>query len=970
MPKNRIKFSDNFVLNNDKIGINTSDPQALLDVNGDVKVSGIVTSQSLSVTGNANFGRIGVGTDPSSSALDIIGNGKFTGIVTASQFSTGINGDAINIHNSSITGPGEILIDPAPVGTNNGSVRVRGGLFVDGTTTSLNSVEIRDFKVSVASSVSSDFVLDGAGIGIGSTNIRKTFVWEYSTSSLKSSENINLGIGKTYKINGVDVLSSTTLGTGVTNSSLTSVGILNQLIVQGNVTPTTNNTYDLGSSSLRWNNVYVSRINATSIDSNINANIGIITTLSGTNLSYSGVSTFSNGPVLIGSATSTGTAAQPLQVTGSAYISGGIGIGTTNALEQIHSRTNATTNFIRIENSSSRRVYVGVNSSNDVEVNAADNSNLLFKTFGAERARFDINGNLGIGTTNPKRRIHIFGDATSNPFNLALSLTNTNVTGFGAYVGLNGTSITSGRDWRLVNNGNADTAGVGKFSIYDVLSAKDRFVIDSFGNVGVGTTNPTSSLTVSGNTLITGIATINNNLVVNTNTLYVDSVNNRVGILTNSPIQRFQVGTGSSVVTIDSLGEVGIGTTNPLVALDVVGNAKFTGVVTATSIVVNEIGITSASNQIGLIGAGFTTLTTITENQTVDSYPATRFLSSRYNISVACTGQLTGSYESPSSASVSNITGGQFYIPGTYYNIPLTAVSGVGTDARADITVNGSTATVGITSAYNILVTTSAHGLVGANQPVSFASSILRSEYVTLIENDTFYTPVAHGIGTSEAVSFGSSAFDSTYTGIAVTVGTTYFATGTGSTSFTIRYTSGGTQVTGIGNTTYASPGNRATLPGFAVTASTIYYATSIGSTAFRLASQPTGIGTVVGIAISTGLSIGATISGGVSSLQIVFPGSSYAVNNVVGLSTGTLLNSVVGTGFTCRIAGVNTNRQISDFTILSANSGIDYIENVSVATSAYLGSFDATSIGSTTSLRFSPYFNNVNIRFTRNSVS
>lgn len=425
----------------------------------------------------------------------------------------------------------------------------------------------------------------------------------------------------------------------------------------------------------------------------------------------------------------------------------------------------------------------------------------------------------------------------------------------------------------------------------------------------------------------------------------------------------YQVGVGTTALTQTSHKFEVFGG----LKVDRISNA---GVTSTSSIITNEIGITSASNQIGLIGAGFTTLTTITENQTVDSYPATRFLSSRYNISVACTGQLTGSYESPSSASVSNITGGQFYIPGTYYNIPLTAVSGVGTDARADITVNGSTATVGITSAYNILVTTSAHGLVGANQPVSFASSILRSEYVTLIENDTFYTPVAHGIGTSEAVSFGSSAFDSTYTGIAVTVGTTYFATGTGSTSFTIRYTSGGTQVTGIGTTTYDSPGNRATLPGFAVTASTIYYATSIGSTTFRLASQPTGIGTVVGIAISTGLSIGATISGGVSSLQIVFPGSSYAINNVVGLSTGTLLNSVVGTGFTCRIAGVNTNRQISDFTILSANSGIDYIENVSVATSAYLGSFDATSIGSTTSLRFSPYFNNVNIRFTRNSVS
>jgi len=55
--------------------------------------------------------------------------------------------------------------------------------------------------------------------------------------------------------------------------------------------------------------------------------IGITST---SNLSVVGLSTFVNGPVLIGSATSTGTASQPLQVTGGSYISGSVGIGTTN----------------------------------------------------------------------------------------------------------------------------------------------------------------------------------------------------------------------------------------------------------------------------------------------------------------------------------------------------------------------------------------------------------------------------------------------------------------------------------------------------------------------------------------------------------------------------------------------------------------------------------------------------------------
>jgi len=49
-----------------------------------------------------------------------------------------------------------------------------------------------------------------------------------------------------------------------------------------------------------------------------------------TRLQVVGVSTFTGGPVLIGSATSTGTSSQPLQVTGGAYVSGSVGIGTTN----------------------------------------------------------------------------------------------------------------------------------------------------------------------------------------------------------------------------------------------------------------------------------------------------------------------------------------------------------------------------------------------------------------------------------------------------------------------------------------------------------------------------------------------------------------------------------------------------------------------------------------------------------------
>ena len=49
-----------------------------------------------------------------------------------------------------------------------------------------------------------------------------------------------------------------------------------------------------------------------------------------------GISTFTNGHVLIGSATSTGTTNQKLQVTGSAYVSDTVGINTESPDETLH----------------------------------------------------------------------------------------------------------------------------------------------------------------------------------------------------------------------------------------------------------------------------------------------------------------------------------------------------------------------------------------------------------------------------------------------------------------------------------------------------------------------------------------------------------------------------------------------------------------------------------------------------------
>ena len=73
-----------------------------------------------------------------------------TGIASATTLSTGPVGTGINIGVGSITGPAEIIIDPAGVGDNTGTVRIAGDLQVDGTTVTLDTTVTEVDKLEVA----------------------------------------------------------------------------------------------------------------------------------------------------------------------------------------------------------------------------------------------------------------------------------------------------------------------------------------------------------------------------------------------------------------------------------------------------------------------------------------------------------------------------------------------------------------------------------------------------------------------------------------------------------------------------------------------------------------------------------------------------------------------------------------------------------------------------------------------------
>lgn len=115
------------------------------------------------------------------------------------------------------------------------NVIVGGNLTVNGTTTTVNSttVTVDDKNIELGSVASpTDAGADGGGITLKGTT-DKTFNWVDATDAWTSSEHLDLASGKSYYINGTQVLSSTTLGSGVTGSSLTSVGTIGTGVWQG-----------------------------------------------------------------------------------------------------------------------------------------------------------------------------------------------------------------------------------------------------------------------------------------------------------------------------------------------------------------------------------------------------------------------------------------------------------------------------------------------------------------------------------------------------------------------------------------------------------------------------------------------------------------------------------------------------------------------------------------------------------------
>lgn len=133
-----------------------------------------------------------------------------------------------------------VELDITGSGRFTGDLTVAGNLIITGTTFAVDTEQMRiqdpqiNLGVSEDSTELTDAQVDGGGFVINSLNGSKDFVWRNATGNFTSNQNIDLELGKSFRINNTNVLTSTTLGSGVVSSSLTSVGTLGSLAVSGN----------------------------------------------------------------------------------------------------------------------------------------------------------------------------------------------------------------------------------------------------------------------------------------------------------------------------------------------------------------------------------------------------------------------------------------------------------------------------------------------------------------------------------------------------------------------------------------------------------------------------------------------------------------------------------------------------------------------------------------------------------------
>ena len=291
--------------------------------------------------------------------------------------------------------------------------------------------------------------------------------------------------------------------------------------------------------------------------------------------------------------------------TGQAYFKGNVGIGTTSPLARLGvvGADSLSTSFAANISGATGTGLVITNAGNvgigttgpgaKLDVNGAIklsgtdniilNGNWLSGDGGDEGVFVSTTGNVGIGTTAPNDKLEISG-------NLRFTGANPHITASSYFIAPGGAYFNSGTVYTKAQiqarGGIADDGGVLELNDDVNIGAGDLYVVNSSGNVGIGTTTPGGKLEVVGNTILDMYVklrdydddTLNTELISRDSSWMFWNGGIVAGQYANGAVPSGFGGTGTlltmgQTALAVSSGNVGIGTTGPATKLELQGSS-------------------------------------------------------------------------------------------------------------------------------------------------------------------------------------------------------------------------------------------------------------------------------------------------------------------------------------------------------------------------------------------------------------
>jgi hypothetical protein len=487
-----------------------------------------------------------------------------------------------------------------------GDLTVSGNLTISGTTTTISTqtllVEDKNIELGVVGTPS-NATADGGGITLKGTT-DKTINWVDATDAWTFSEHVNIASAKEYRIAGTKVLDATSLGSGVTGSSLTSVGTIATGTWQGTAIDKTYLDATLVSTGDTGTVTSTMITDGTIVNADINASAGIVDTKLATistagkvsNSATTAVSTntvnaivtrdgsgnFSAGTITA-NLTGTASAIADNTVTSAKIVDGAIvnvdvnasaAIAGTKISPNFGSQTITTTGVISPALGTAAAPSIAFTGDLNTGIYSPGADQVAVATNGVRRLFVNASGQVGIGTSAGLEGSLTTADAV---------VVRRNTDGW--IFKHKRTDDTQEVGFQSV--GHASTVGIAAFT-----GGTERLRITSAGLVGIGTSSPANRLDVDGAVGIAyggasgglrlrlNTATVNNSILQHVFTGGVGDVL-EVAPAGDSPGSAIAFRTASSSTLgtrmfITSSGNVGIGTSSPGALLETSSNASDT----------------------------------------------------------------------------------------------------------------------------------------------------------------------------------------------------------------------------------------------------------------------------------------------------------------------------------------------------------------------------------------------------------